>query len=417
MLTRFCRAFFSGYLRGFVEYRFICENTYEYNIQCIRKDVSCIKFKRNMLPNTLQNEDEGKQLIQSWIMTLAKYGDKGFNTIEKRILYRITEMFQELFKENIEFRKKYSFDDITRLAASGNNKSTNISSTLFGDAVITMPLSAFEIEGHRNHSRIKQAFMSMMTKVFEYINEDEWEAIALIENPKIRRSKTDKRQLEVEFKLNKKIAEVLFDFSSGYRKFYLDVAFKLESPYSMRWYELFSQQTTSLKFSIERLRDMFQTGDKYKRTTDFVKNVIESSKVELDEKSDTSFNYVLLPQDRGRTSKVTGILFVPYRNTKNIPKFETDSVMQETSLAWYIDRSVIKYLKGNFGFTQMELKAHLKLFKELKALLAEGELMDIISKIRYTDKKGVEIVNRKGYLINTLTKIRNQKINSNEGLL
>ena len=52
-----------------------------------------------------------------------------------------------------------------------------------------------------------------------------------------------------------------------------------------------SGQTTPLTFTFTKLKEMFQLTDKYPRTPDFIKRVIEPAKRELDEKSPFSFEY------------------------------------------------------------------------------------------------------------------------------
>ena len=65
---------------------------------------------------------DNKELIQSYIITTAKYD---FNVYEKRIVYRIVELLQEML-EGKTLDKKYS-----------------IEYSLFQDSKITIPVSKF----------------------------------------------------------------------------------------------------------------------------------------------------------------------------------------------------------------------------------------------------------------------------------
>lgn len=51
-----------------------------------------------------------------------------------------------------------------------------------------------------------------------------------------------------------------------------------------------SGQTTPLTFTFTKLKEMFQLTDKYPRTPDFIKRVIEPAKRELDEKAHFHLN-------------------------------------------------------------------------------------------------------------------------------
>lgn len=339
------------------------------------------------------------ELVQSYIITTSKYD---FTVYEKRILYRIIAVFQDLMKD-VDVREKYDIKDLMNLSKSNENYTI----TLFGDAEISMPLNLFLADSKdKNYKRIKTAFKSLMQKIIEYENGDEWEAFALIESPSLKRCKKDTRVMNVNFRLNVQICNALFDFSKGFRSYELEVAWKFNSAYTMRFYELFSKQQKPITYSISTLRKMFNLENKYKRTADFITYIIDRSKKELDEHSPYSFNYVTLPKDRGRTTPITSVTFVPYKQKKHLSE---DLVKRESaksvSLNWYLTRQEIDYLLYKVEFTPKELKAHTALFRDVKKVLQEGELLDILANMKRSDNKGIEVKNKKGYVINTLKKI------------
>jgi hypothetical protein len=203
-----------------------------------------------------------KDVIQSYIMTTAKYD---FSADEKRILLRLVETWQYLL-EGKELKGKIDRD-------------------LFGGYILEFPISYFVPDNQTNYKRIKDALRSLNDKKFEYEDSNLWEIIRIIERPQIR-----KRE-KVIFELNEKIVECFLNFTKGYRKFELETALSFSSVYAVRFYELMSGQTTPLTFTFTKLKEMFQLTDKYPRTPDFIKRVIEPAKRELDEKSPFSFEY------------------------------------------------------------------------------------------------------------------------------
>jgi plasmid replication initiation protein len=67
-----------------------------------------------------------------------------------------------------------------------------------------------------------------------------------------------------------------------------------KSQFSMRFYELLSNQKTPLIYSIEQLKEMFCVTDKYERINDFIRYVVDAAKKELDEVSPYTFEYTPL---------------------------------------------------------------------------------------------------------------------------
>lgn len=330
---------------------------------------------------------DNKELIQSYIITTAKYD---FNVYEKRIVYRIVELLQEML-EGKTLDKKYS-----------------IEYSLFQDSKIILPISKFlNGEKDQNYGRIKNAFISLMKKIFEYEDNKEWEAFSLIQNPKIVKG-VDEKTTYVNFTLNPHIATALMDFSKGYRKYELATAMKFESIYTMRFYELFSKQKKPITYSVEYLRDLFLLKDKYKKQSDFVRKVIDTAKKELDEKSEYTFEYVLLPKERKKTTPISSIRFIPiYQPNKEDKDLKKKTILKQLSKSWFIRDNEIEYLKAQYSFTDDELKKNLSLFESTYNNFAEGELIDLLSEIR---PLAMGAKNTKGYVIGSIKKVLEQKI-------
>ena len=316
---------------------------------------------------------ENKEIIQSYILTTAKYD---FSVYEKRILYRIIELNQNLI-EGKKLNERYTLDI---------NKQ--------GDTTYTLPISLFLKENDKsNHKEVKKALESLKKKELTYEDDKMWASLSIIANPKIL-----KYSENVTFTIDKMINDALINFSKGFKKYELKVAMEFESTYSMRFYELFSHQKTPINYSIDDLKEMFKVTDKYKLTANFINKVIIPAKKELDKSSPYTFNYTQIKIGR----KITGIQFIPIYQ----PKFEDDEIKKQRlnkqiSNRWFIPKNVEDYLKYNFDYTDKELKNNLNLFENLYNNLSEESLLDFLSELR---EPSAYATNRKAFIIGALKK-------------
>ena len=228
------------------------------------------------------SKKENREIIQSYIITAAKYD---FSVDEKRVLSHLVEMMQPLIE--------------------GKELVGKVEQDLWGTYHFELPTEYFFEEG-ANRQRIKQAIKSLNDKSFEYEDEDGWGICRLIEMPFL-----DKRG-KVEFYLGKKLVDVFLNFNKGYSKYQLDISLSFKSVYSMRLYELISNQNRKLTFRISKLKQMWNITEKaYERNYNFIQRIIETAKKELDEKSNWSFTYI--PIKKGRSFEL--IEFTPVHFT------------------------------------------------------------------------------------------------------
>ena len=316
---------------------------------------------------------QNKEIIQSYILTTAKYD---FSVYEKRILYRIIELNQNLI-EGKKLNEKYIVDS--------NNQ---------GDITYTLPISLFlKDDDKSNHKEVKKALENLKKKELTYEDDKIWASLSIIANPKIM-----KYSEKVTFTIDKMINDALINFSKGFKKYELKVAMEFESTYSMRFYELFSHQKTPINYSIDDLKEMFKVSDKYKLTANFINKVIVPAKKELDKSSPYTFSYDQIKTGR----KITGIRFIPIHQ----PQFEDDEIKKQRlnkqiSNRWFIPKNVEDYLKYNFDYTDKELKNNLNLFENLYNNLSEESLLDFLSELR---EPSAYATNRKAFIIGALKK-------------
>lgn len=316
-----------------------------------------------------------KDQIQSYIMTSAKYD---FSVYEKRILYLLVEMAQH-YTEGVKFRDKCKIDI-----------------NLWGNVEVTIPLAPIlSGETDKNYAVAKKALISLTKKGFEYEDDKIWKYINIISNPKI-----EKRASTVTFYVTSDIWRCCVDFSKGATKYELVTAMNFKSVYSMRFYELMSNQKHVITYSLEQLKEMFCVQDKYKLTADFIRKVIEPAKKELDEHSPYSFEWSANKEGK----KITSFNFYPvYKSENRDSVLEERDLQRKTSLSWSLNRQVVDYLINSIGFTKTEINNNRELITT-----AQNKLDNILEILAELKEKSRNKKNPKGWIIGTIKrKIKN----------
>lgn len=318
-----------------------------------------------------------KEVLQSYILTTAKYD---YSVYEKRILYRIIELNQNLI-EGKQLNQKHS-----------------VTPTSYRSVEYTMPYSSFltDEDKDKNHIRIKKAFENLSQKIIAYEDDVVYRCSGIVFNVNL-----EKRKDTITFYVSDWIYQALMDFSKGYRKYELVTAMSFQSEYSMRFYELFSNQERPINYSIDKLKEMFGVSNKYKLTANFINKVVEPAKKELDKHSPYTFIYK--PLKTGR--KITSLQFIPiYQSGKEDIPLKSKKLGAEISTRFYLEPTDKEYLKAQFNFTEKEIKNNCDLFEELYQVLEKGELIDkLVSLRRYAN----ESKNTKAYVIKSLKALLN----------
>lgn len=315
---------------------------------------------------------ENKDIIQSYILTVAKYDS---NIYVKRILTHIVDANQ---------------DYINGQKLGGTI--INIEEDLFRDREYT--LNAKELlqgEKDKNYRRIYDAFDYLQGKFFSYEDSE-----IRFRVPFVTAVYAKKKNGTIRFRMSELIYRAFTDYTKGYRKYELQISLSLASVYSIRLYEFLSGQKSPITKTIESLKEMFQISDKYNETKDFIKRVIEPAKKELDEKSPYSFEYNINKTGR----KYTSITFYPVFQPKNRDsELEKKDLQKQISPSWDLNKNVLDYLKHGFDFTPMEIKQNIDLFKE-----AQNKMENFIFFMSKIKPKANRANNPKGYLINAIKK-------------
>lgn len=311
----------------------------------------------------------GRQVVQSYIATTAMYD---FNVYEKRVMYNLVKLAQS---------------QIEGVTISDNLH--KICHDLKGYVHVTLPLSDFlSDEEDKNHRRIKEALKSLHRKTFEYLDNDVWECISIIALPKIAL-----HSRQVSFIVDSRVWDVLLDFSRGFSRYDIEVAFKLESCYSMRFYELMACQKEPLTYSIDALRRIFKLENKYTFTKDFIRRVIDASKQELDQKSPVTFTYAPIKDGK----RITQLIFFPVRQSFT----QSDDDEHRRLIRKYGTSAVLTADERRFleeiGFTDSGINNNISLFMDCQKNL------DFIYELALIKGKCRTKKNPCGWCIKTLT--------------
>ena len=315
-----------------------------------------------------EREKASRQVVQSYIATTAMYD---FNVYEKRVLYNLVKLAQSEI-EGIRLA-----DNLYRIEHG------------LGEFLkIELPISDFLTdEDDKNHSRIKAALKALHQKTFTYRDDEVWECMSIISNPKIRLHSS-----RVSFIVNNKVWDVLLDFSRGFSRYDLEVAFSLESAYSMRFYEMLAGQEEPITYTIEALRKEFCLEDKYAMTKDFIRRVVESAKHELDMKSPVSFTYTPIKEGR----KIVKLLFFPVKHPAN----ERSDMFFKQAIRRYGTAGQLSEVEYRFlreiGFTEGGIKNNLPLLMDCQKHL------DLIYELALIKGKSRTKKNPCGWCIRTL---------------
>lgn len=325
---------------------------------------------RKTLPRRTDKEREiaSREVVQSYLCTTALYD---FNVYEKRVLYILVKLAQSQIEgvrlgDNLH-RIDHAYQDFLR---------------------VELPISDFLIgPDDKNHQRVKEALISLHRKTFTYQDCDVWKCFSIIANPRIAL-----RSSKVSFIVDSQVWDVILDFSKGFSRYDLEVAFRLESPYSMRLYEMLAGQYTPITYTLEALRKEFCLEGKYASTKDFVRRVIDSARKELDSRSPVTFTYQTMKEGR----RINRIMFFPeHRRTPQSEAAWFKSAVRKYGEPGVLD-DVENTLLREIGFSQKGIENNLALLLDCR------KRMDLPYELTLIKGRAREKENPVGWCINTL---------------
>lgn len=305
--------------------------------------------------NEISEQETGKTICQSYKLTAAR---QDFGLYGQRALLRVIEGVQAemqglSFKDGRDIRKI-----------------PTVETNLWGDKIMTLDLRTICSEGVNKFEPVRKALLDLMKITFEYEDDETWEALSFI-----NKTKVNKGSWFAELTISADMWKALMDFSKGFRIIEIETAMKFKSQYTLRIYQLLAGQEYPLTYNIEELKKMFQVENKYKRTLDFLKRVIDVAKKELDIISPYTFEYTLhynATNGRGRPS-ISSITFNPVHNiTKHAGQNE---VKGKLDLRAFIGKEAFEILTRKFEIPVRSINNNFALFKTAKENLDLPEFL------------------------------------------
>jgi plasmid replication initiation protein len=259
---------------------------------------------------------------QPYAITMAKYR---LNVHEFRIMTRIIEALQPSM-------------------AYGKDR-TAIQRTLTGDIILKLSTSSLLVDGSENHSIVKRSLKSLEEKVFHVSGKDsngEYETNARL----IMKSKYYLSNQMVAIHLDNDLVPEMLALARNYSQYLLEVAFNSSSTYVAKLYLFVSHWRDKTKKSvmIEELREWLGLDDKYERSKDFRKRILDPAIKELKSRADVWFE-IDKPIKSGRS--IVGYIFKIYTkpSTDNLRRSYVQNVK---------DTLVLLFELGNYHMKQLE---------------------------------------------------------------
>lgn len=162
----------------------------------------------------------------------------------------------------------------------------------------------------------------------------------------------------VSVKLGEETWSQILDMGKGYTRYNLLTAKSLNDVVAIRLFQILSNSSEPLQFSIERIKGILGLKDKYvNNPTGFVRRVILPAEDEIREKCPFEVVHELVYEQKagkGRPS-VVGLIF------KKIMK---QSIIKEPTIV--LEPGILTILVKTFGFDDRGLRSNLKLFQSIK---------------------------------------------------
>ena len=162
----------------------------------------------------------------------------------------------------------------------------------------------------------------------------------------------------VSVKLGEETWSQILDMGKGYARYNLLMAKSLDDVVAIRLFQMMSNTSEPLHFSLERIKGILGMQDKYvSNPTGFIRRVIEPAEQEIREKCPFEVVHELEYEQvskKGRPA-IKGLVF---------SKVMKASIIKDPALV--LDAKLINFLKKTFNFDDRGIRSNLKLFQDLK---------------------------------------------------
>lgn len=252
----------------------------------------------------------------------------------------------------------------------------------FDNVFFNLKIKELLSDGSQHYEYIIKAVRSLSKRTVEFVSADghDYFISSIVYNVKVTRGSGC-----VSFYVARNVFDVILDFSKGYRKYDLEVALKITSPFAARMYVLMNGQRRPLQYSIAELKRMFGVYDKYSQTRDFIAKVIDSAKAHLDGLGCNSFRYERLRVG----TKVIGLRF--YAEVREDDTKKTQ--LAKTNVSFVMSKEIKLLLMQWANFKLKELGAHKQMLEDFCQIPGCYQVLtEIVNRAKSRGKE-------KGYII------------------
>lgn len=217
---------------------------------------------------------------------------------------------------------------------------------------------------------VQRELDNLLGRTFQVLNKKEriWWACTFIEHPKVNYGEGT-----FSYGIYKPFAEVLLDFSSGYREFELNKALALPSTYAMRFYMLISGGGDPIYLTVDDFKEKFGIdADDYKdkngknRIDNLEARVIKPAQKALDESCPWTFTYSKVrANERNPKSPVVAFRFFPIEQPHfRDPELEQRSLVSKLTFSNAVGADIKQWLKKELGWSSASIKSSQQILEE-----------------------------------------------------
>lgn len=258
---------------------------------------------------------------QPYAVTLAKHK---LNVHEMRIMFRVLEALQPDVKYGV-------------------GKGV-IGKTLFGNKIVRLKTKNLLPHGSNNYASIRLALQTLKSKSFTLKGEDKdgkYERYTGL----ILAGRYQSSNEFVEVEIDRYLLPNFLALAKNYSKYLLEVVFNSSSPNVMKLYQYIShwKDKPVIKIMIVWLRDWLSLDNKYPKSKDIRRYILEPTIKELEAKADIYFK-IKEPIKEGR--KITGW---------TVQIFKKSITENELKIATTQEQNIKMFLEDHFKFRKSDL--------------------------------------------------------------
>jgi len=272
----------------------------------------------------LEHNNMGVQSTE--YLTMSRIGFK--SVYEKRVVYAIVESMSKYLKGIIDTNVK--------------GKEINYQLGAFIDEV---SYYAHSLEGNRqNYPLLRKALDRLKEESIKIETHNE-----TINTSFVLKYKWQKGSEIIKLNVDRELFQLLANIVKGYTLIQMKTALTLSSLHSMKIYELLCSYRKKKKFyiSLEELKFITNTLDKYPNTAHFKIRVLDTAKKELDNNPHTDLKFTYKDVKKGK--RIVGFDIYVKKTNKSV---EEQKLKKQISPLWDVPLSVANYLKNE----KIELK-------------------------------------------------------------